>query len=769
MIKKFIKIAGTGKFLDYNHSTVATPHRTTDFEKLNLIYGENGSGKTTLSIILASLRGDNNLVLKKRSFNKAIHQTIEVLTDTPISPKYTFSSNAWNAHYPNLEIFDTHFINDNIYTGSEILQTHKRNLFEVIFGTPGIQLKQQIQDIKERIQNGNKSIREVKDKIELAIDKAYSAETFSLLELDSDIDSKISLKEVEINAAKNHQEILSKEPLTAFSPIPYPVSIESTIEILSTSINTISEQSISKFKSHKDHLKIQKSEQWLKDGYDAIANDTCPFCLRPFDGSEDIIQAYYQYFNAEYASLLKNIALSNEEIKSFNIDKIVTSQESIVVKNGSLIEFWTKYLSDLPEIPPINDIKENLNTELNEVVNTIKKKVSNPIEHCSSESIQNIKVKIDTLNLQITAINQGIASFNERVNALKNGDKPNLSQLEVDKKKLAAQKKLHDPTIKTLRSNYISYTAAIQALNAKKDEKQSELDSYSSTIFNNYTTKINYYLNAFAPYLEIRGLDSGYIGSSKEPSVKYALHIDGNEIKQEDSSTHPTFKYSLSEGDKSALALSFFLARLEEDGNLANKIIVFDDPVSSFDLNRKATTIAKLVYLGIQSKQLFVLTHNIIFAAEFWKNISQTNTSSQCSKIEFIGNSSCITEFIIDNETLISVLKDSLTLKNYLVNGAYTDQDRRSIARCIRPALESYFHLKFFDIVAPNEWLGNFIDKVRSSTSNEPFYRLIGQVQEMAELNDYSKKYHHRHNTNADSEQINNGESTNSTTRAADQ
>ena len=65
MIKKIIKINGTGKFLNYNPTVVPAPYRTTDFERINLIYGENGSGKTTLAVILKSLRGDNSLVQKK--------------------------------------------------------------------------------------------------------------------------------------------------------------------------------------------------------------------------------------------------------------------------------------------------------------------------------------------------------------------------------------------------------------------------------------------------------------------------------------------------------------------------------------------------------------------------------------------------------------------------------------------------------------------------------------------------------------------------------
>ena len=45
--------------------------------------------------------------------------------------------------------------------------------------------------------------------------------------------------------------------------------------------------------------------------------------------------------------------------------------------------------------------------------------------------------------------------------------------------------------------------------------------------------------------------------------IKYALHINGNEIKLEENLLTQSFKYSLSEGDKSALALAFFLTKLD--------------------------------------------------------------------------------------------------------------------------------------------------------------------------------------------------------------
>lgn len=759
MIKKFIKIGGTGKFLNYTASTVPPSHRSKDFEKINLIYGENGSGKTTLSVILRSLKNNSLLLPKKRAFDRSVPQSVEILRYGSPAPVHKYENNVWDTHYPNIEIFDIHFINDNIFTGLEIQNTHKKNLFEIIFGQQGIQLKNDIQEIKTKIKEANDAVKKTSNEIEEAIGRAFNANNFCSLEEDPDIEAKIAAKKNEILTAKSFQTIQSKTGLTMIPKITLPYDYKDALSAISKSITTISEEYLFRFKNHKDHLKIENPEKWVKQGLDAIEeNNTCPFCLQPLENA-DIIEAYNQYFNEEYKALLETLSQLNRALSNFNIEAIILNIEATILATQGLIEFWRTHIQTPPVLKSLSEEKTALLAALENMKVVFNEKSLDPIQGKDTISITTFNDLVIGFNKIIDGFNTDIGLYNTTIAALKASNHPNLHQLEIELKKLEGIKMRAIQTMKDQCSKLSRESQEVERLKTEKNTKQAELDTYSTSINANYTSGINAYLQAFSPYLSIQNLDAAYVGTATEPMVKYALQIDGNDISFEDSSTIPTFKYSLSEGDKTALALAFFLTKLDLDGSIQDKIIIFDDPVSSFDLNRKSTTISKLIHFGQQAKQLFVFTHNIIFAGDFWKSVNQISVSCQCSKIEFFTNTSCIVEFNIDNETLSSVLKDSMVIKTFLSNGSLTDEQRRSVARCLRPALESYFHLKFFDLVLPNDWLGDFIGKVRSaSTPTDRFYRLQGSLTELQEINDYSKKYHHRFNALNDSEPINNAE-----------
>jgi hypothetical protein len=74
------------------------------------------------------------------------------------------------------------------------------------------------------------------------------------------------------------------------------------------------------------------------------------------------------------------------------------------------------------------------------------------------------------------------------------------------------------------------------------------------------------------------------------------------------------------------------------------------------------------------------------------------------------------------------------------------------VVRSIRPFIEGMLRARFPGHFQPNEWLGDFIDKIRNASNTDGLSHAKADLSEIEAINDYSKKYHHDHNPSADSE-----------------
>ena len=87
---------------------------------------------------------------------------------------------------------------------------------------------------------------------------------------------------------------------------------------------------------------------------------------------------------------------------------------------------------------------------------------------------------------------------------------------------------------------------------------------------------------------------------------------EGYYIKRRASTGEPA--KSLSEGERTAVALVYFLSKLEEkDFDLKNGIVVIDDPISSLDSNALFQAFGFIRAKIKEAKQVFILTHNFDF------------------------------------------------------------------------------------------------------------------------------------------------------------
>lgn len=642
MIKSIPKITGTGKFLNYQQKQIPEENRLPDFQKFNLIYAENGMGKTTLSLVLKSLNERPELMLKKRSFNKKMPQAATVVTE---EESYHFTDKHWNQFLTNLEIFDVHFINENIYTGLEMQASHKKNLFEIILGDGGIELKLQIQTLKKRIFNGKKIIRQTAKFIEDNVGNIYSAFDFASLLPDPNIEEKIAEKKHELETANAFQLILDKpvlSPLTSLS-LPYEKAFAQTI--LQQSIDNISTEYLTKIEEHKEHLSSDgNAEEWLKEGI-KMADDNCPFCQQSLQNATEIIEAYQQYFNQTYHGLLGNLEAINQQLENYNLSVYLLEMEQQVLKNINLLEFWKKYLPNAPDLTIFKIDKTEITAHFEKVKTIFQEKTSNPIAAVATENLTVFEKLVTQLNQKIAEINEQITNFNSSITLMKTADNPVLSRIELALKQLEAQRKRGEPTMMENCDNLLKYTEGIEQLEAIKSTTQTKLDLFQRDVFKEYLVKINQYLQIFTPYLTIDKLSSGFQGSSTEPVVKFALKVHNNTVAHKESATKPSMKYALSEGDKCALALSFFLAKLSLDTRLQDKIIVFDDALSSFDRYRLSKLLDLLIKIGQQANQFFFLTHNFMLGKEFLNRVSKAEIAGLSCKIETIGDTSALVKF----------------------------------------------------------------------------------------------------------------------------
>ena len=220
-------------------------------------------------------------------------------------------------------------------------------------------------------------------------------------------------------------------------------------------------------------------------------------------------------------------------------------------------------------------------------------------------SIQTINTNIDDYNQNVTTYNTAITTFRSGIQTVTN------AQLEVDR--LTRIKKRFEAPIVTLCSQLATERQNLRTLEAAYPSLIQQQQTAATTFFSSYQTRINHYLgNVFKTLFRIDNVvHVAPQGRATQSKINYKLTIDGKDISF--ISNQPfRAKDCLSEGDKSTIALAFFLSKLDIDPNHQNKILFFDDPLSSLDTNRRTCTIGIVKALFLQMKQVVVLSHNDI-------------------------------------------------------------------------------------------------------------------------------------------------------------
>ena len=373
MLQKIAQIKNIGRFVDYGANGDVT------FRKLTLIYGENGRGKTTLCAILRSLQsGRPEFISERKTLGATATPFVHIRLN---NADYKFNGNTWTNSHPDILIFDSVFVNENVYSGDYVEHEHKKNLYRVIVGAQGVQLVTQIEYLDRQIRNMNADLREKKESISKHVPDGISFDDYLSWQPLGDIEEQIRQKTEELNkrqrATEKAGEIQAKGLFVKIQlpSLPFDFSV-----VLSKQLTNIVADAERKVREQiARHQMEHQGETWLSQGLAYVKDDRCPFCGHGVQANE-LIAAYRSYFSAAYRDLKQEVAQLSARVKSAIGEAALSSVQQAIANNAALLEFWRQFTAvGLPDIS-FPDIQQKYGTLREKCLKLAARKQESPIE-----------------------------------------------------------------------------------------------------------------------------------------------------------------------------------------------------------------------------------------------------------------------------------------------------------------------------------------------------------------------------------------------------
>lgn len=726
-------------------------------QRLTLVYAENGRGKTTLAAILRSLATGDAIPIAERKRLAAQHPPQVVLDCIGGPPHAMFQNNAWNRTLPAMLTFDDCFIDNNVYSGLVVGPIHRQNLHELILGAQGVALSKKLQKLAAEIEAHNTELRTRSAAIPSTDRGTLSVDDYCALPARDDIDEAIQAAERNLAAIRQldsvrNTPIFSEISLPSVDAVAINAILQRDLPALNASTATLLEQ-------HFAHLG-DDGELWVAAGMRKIpaaadGAQACPFCAQDLAASP-LITHYGAYFGEAYKRLKEGIADTTAGItRTHGGDSQAGFERSIRVAIERH-QFWSRFC-DVPEIPiDTAAIARDWRAAREAILSALRAKQSAPLDRLAiSTEGQRALVAYETHRQAIVVLNQHLQRANEAINVAKEqAAVGNAVVIEADVARLKAVKSRHTPTMAPLCANYLTEKAAKRATEEARDQAKSALDKYRETAFPGYQTSINLYLEKFNAGFRLGSVTSTLTRGG--PACTYNVLINNTPVPvtgAPDVPGEPSFRTTLSAGDRNTLALAFFFASLDQDPTLSNTTVVIDDPISSLDEHRSLTTVQQVRRLAAAASQVIILSHNKPFLCRLWEGTDPTLRAA--ITIARDGAGSTLRTWDVDQDCVTEHDRRHALLRDYQVNGT---ANSREVARAIRPLLEAFLRVACPEHFPPGTLLGPFrgLCEQRAGTGQEILTQQ--DTQELRDLVEYANRFHHDTNPAWETEAINDGE-----------
>lgn len=606
-VKKISKLKNFGIFDDFTWKGLP------EFKKYNLIYGWNRCGKTTISRVFVSCE-------KKSTYNIEKFKQYPEFGEFELSIEKgkTIKSLNVNVNDLNVKVFNQDFIDENIsfepskYTNGIVYVSEKDISLKKKFDLLKIEnnrLKEKNIADKKDLNAKEKNLTTFLQGVGREVSNVLFDKTYNKTKIENRLKEKgieSILKQKLTNSDKKTFENISTRKAgenisTIAKVIIKPTLFKDINEMYNYFLLLLKKKVISET---LERLKGDEDlNNWVKTGYELHKEKgeygNCLFCQNPLNSK--VFDSLSKHFSKDYTELQNDIEVHLDEVSRLKF-------KEISIENNKLYQEFSELYRQ--EAQKLNTIIQRYNDWItHDVESLLREKYNNPFNEDLVEMFSKPEDYEYQLNNQIDVLNSIIEKHNNKVIRHIEEVKEAKEKLELHILATAFSDGIYNTIIKELEEAKNIEIQSLIDLNdnqAKIDEFERETSDISDAI-----EKINVHLRSYFGREEIiLDLDDSKKG--------YLIYRDGK------------LANNLSEGEKTAIAFSYFIVKAEERNfKLKNGIVFIDDPISSLDSNFIYHSFALIKEHFNDVGQLFVSTHNFHFFNLLKEWFSQKNSKTK--------------------------------------------------------------------------------------------------------------------------------------------
>ena len=652
-----IEIANIASFKD-------EPEQLENLTKLNFIFGSNGTGKTTISRVIAEpdskescsvqWKGMHNLEcfvynkdFKERNFEQ----------ESTLKGIFTLGE----------EEIDTQRKIEDAKSKIGDLNGKIRGLTNTLKGPDGSGGKEkELQKLKKQFEE---RCWQQKIKYDDLFAEAFSGYRNSRSKFANKVLNEESGNQAELCSLGDLEEkanTVFSSDLSLKSRIPVPdhkalISHESN-PILSKAVVGSSDVDIA------DMIDMLGNSDWVSRGreYFKVNDGTCPFCQQTVPtGFASQLQRYFD----------ETFEQARKEIKDLE-DGYLQASESTITETAQLIDKSPDFLAS----ERLSSLLDVLESKVEANISKIETKKKEPSRKIKLDTVGNVTSKVVSL---VENANQKIEKHNETVR-----------NSEEEKERLTAEvwrflldeelsKDLKDYHKKRngLEKGISSLEEEIELAEKKINQKRKEIQELEKNV-----TSVQPTANAINQILKSFGFQNFKLEKAGDRPAYKLVRPDGSDAKK-----------TLSEGEKTFVTFLYFYHLLQgsdsKSGAMEDRVVVFDDPVSSLDSDVLfvvssliRSLCSKVGKSNSHVKQVFVMTHNVYFHRQVTYNHDERAGKYAFWLVRKNSNGSYLTE-----------CESNPVRSSYeLLWSEICDQENRSnfaVQNAMRRILEHYFKI----------------------------------------------------------------------------